>query len=95
MQALAGAVALHPRCRAARGEGARRTRAAAAAGRGDQSAGVSDRVASALRGTNVFVVGDNAGANAKLCDALATSLGCACAMPHPGTRRSRAANGCG
>ncbi len=37
----------------------------------------SERVSAALRGTVVFVVGDNAAANAKLCDALATSLGCA------------------
>lgn len=37
---------------------------------------VSERVSGALRGTTVFVVGDNSAANVKLCDALASKLGC-------------------
>ena len=41
-----------------------------------KSSPVSERVATALRGTAVFVVGDNSAANAKLCDTLAVTLGC-------------------
>ena len=52
---------------------------------------VSERVSAALRGTAVFVVGDNSAANVKLCDALAATLGCAWRS----RRAARGADVCG
>jgi hypothetical protein len=57
----------------ARSIASRRTSAAAAS---KGAAVLSERVSQALRGTLLFVVGDNTAANAKLCDVLAASLGC-------------------
>ena len=71
-----GAAAASPlRVSGARTRSARVQCVRAAAAKGSS---VSERVSSALRGTAVFVVGDNSAANVKLCDALAATLGCAC-----------------
>ena len=82
---LSGGAAAAAPLRAARARtGAARLRCAptAAAAKGSPA---TERVSVALRGTAVFVVGDNSAANVKLCDALASALGCA--------RRARAGRG--
>jgi hypothetical protein len=74
---LSGGAAAAAPLRAARARtGAARLRCAptAAAAKGSPA---TERVSAALRGTAVFVVGDNSAANVKLCDALASALGCA------------------
>jgi hypothetical protein len=79
------------RCtRAARGVAARRTSAAASKSSSAGSAALSERVSQALRGTLLFVVGDNAAANSKLCDSLAASLGCGQQRTRVGAERCRA-----
>ena len=71
-----GGAALSAPLRAA-GARTRSVRARYAPTTAAKSPAVSERVATALRGTAVFVVGDNSAANAKLCDTLAVTLGCA------------------
>jgi hypothetical protein len=68
-----------------------RTRAASKRGFTAAPADVAARVSAALRGTSVFVVGDNSLANEKLCDALATSLGCGSSHRAAGQRAVPAA----